>query len=195
VTNDSHFLSIAEETAAWFIQSGMVDPATTLVVDGLTTDCVPTGDEWTYNSGILLQAFSSLYKVTGNQTYATYAKTCANAAIRRFQSKEAPGILADDCCSTAEACDCSADAASFHGILARSLGKFLTVFPDEEDIADAVRVNAASAWNNRDYATDQLGISWWSPVIVDEDFDGDKNLECVAQMAGLHLLNANKTIP
>lgn len=154
-TSHNHYLATATESANWFLNSGMIDE-NSLVVDGLTEDCRPTEDTYSYNNAILFQAFSAIYDVTSNATYAMYAEDLAKAATSHFTATDFPDILADDCCKDAESCDCNHDGIVFHAILARSLAKFSQIFPHNDlAIPKLLQNNADSMWAQRDPTNNQ----------------------------------------
>ncbi|GMH90903.1 hypothetical protein TrST_g5942 [Triparma strigata] len=186
VTEERQYLQTAIKTWEWFAESGMIN-SDNLVVDGLTEDCNPTGDPFSYNSGILIHSLSSLYEITNDKVYLANATFVANAALERFQSSDAPGILADDCCKSVDDCDCNHDGISFHGILARSLAAFVKAGGDVDgNVASVLKFNAETAWDNRDADTNQIGIAWEGAILEDMD----PNDACVAQTAGIQLLTA-----
>lgn len=98
------YLDWAMKEWNWFTNSGMINPATGLVNDGLTNDCQNNnGTTWTYNQGVLLDGAGLLSQATGNASILAVASGVASATLT--QLVDSNGVLVEPCDSRVNNCD------------------------------------------------------------------------------------------
>jgi hypothetical protein len=185
-TMEEKYRDIADDVTGWFMRSGMLTDSFG-VVDGLDASCVANGLEWTYNDGMVIEAFYKHGQNTNNNTLLDIAERVAERAVDRFTVEGAEGgeVLAEDCCVTPTDCACNQDGIMFKGVLAKSLS--LLGSHDEFLLG---QMNAMS--KHKDADTGRYGIAW--NYDAKESIDG-RELDdvCTAQIAALMAVAAGET--
>jgi predicted alpha-1,6-mannanase (GH76 family) len=160
------YLDWAQQEWNWFESSGMIDPSTNLINDGLNVNpdgsCTNNGQTtWTYNQGVLLSGLARLSAATGNLTLLEVGKNIVTAVINELTDNN---ILIEPCNG-----NCDGDQEIFKGIFARHLSYFMQILPPsaEDNVTDAIRawvLQNAVAMQEQDYCPNQgYGISWEGP--------------------------------
>lgn len=160
--------------------ANLVDPETGFVWDGMNR----LGDgridkDWrfTYCQGVIIGAAIELYKYTGDIAYVESAKRTAFAAKAQL-TDPASGMLPDEG---------NGDCGLFKGILIRYIRELLRLQPDFAEMADLLKVNADTLWNDgRDPATGLFSQSWKTrpdPVLdLSTHLSGIMLMEAVASL-------------
>lgn len=81
-TGDSSYLTKSEAIYAW-ARTHCYDPSSGRVYEGTNASGI-YGDDNAYNSGLLVNAANSLYKITGNSQYYNDATTAAAHVINKY---------------------------------------------------------------------------------------------------------------
>ena len=172
---DSVYLGWATQAWTWFSGSGMIN-ASSLVEDGLTTDCKGNGQTtWTYNQGIILGAAVELFNATSDMSYLTQAQKLADASTTSLVT--ASGILQEPC---EPSTTCNDDQTNFKGIYQRHLLRLYDASLDP-DYGAFLYKNAHSVNANDRAADNSLGNVWSGP------FDSS---DAQRQSSGLQALHA-----
>lgn len=174
------YLDAATSGWNWFKGTGMIG-SDNLVVDGLTSDCKPTGDKFTYNQGVILGGLVDLNKLTGDGSYLDSASNIANAVTASGSSlTDANGILHEGC-DRNESCD--DNGAQFKGVFVRNLRK-LQLARGNDAWKSFLQNNARSLWE-KDLQDDNgaitLGENWAGPFAT---------TGATSQISALDALNA-----
>ncbi len=131
-TKDVGYLNKSKSIYAW-ARSRIFDTTTGRVYEGVD-DNGKRGDDNVYNSGLLINAAASLYKITGDKTYYNDAILAADHVIKRFP------IMIDDHPAN----------GGFGGEqFFRGLSKFATQNKLWGKYWQWFHDNATTAWNNR----------------------------------------------
>lgn len=167
----------AQRSISWFLQSGMINASTSLVVDGLSATCAPTGEVYTYNQGVLLGGFTEFALVQSEQANSWSLGRVASEIVDAATTKlidPANGVLTESSCG---------DGALFKGIFTRYLRYFLvtsaqsSVFSivtetQRQEWQTFLQVQAQSIWDRaRDskYQTSYVAKSW------NREYDSEEN--------------------
>jgi hypothetical protein len=113
---DTVWLQRATTAATWYRSSGLIN-SSGLVNDGLTSSCANNGSTvWSYNQGLAIGGFTELWRVTGDSSLLTVARTLADAAISSPQLTRG-GVLTESCDIGSATCD--DNQKQFKGIFMR----------------------------------------------------------------------------
>ncbi|MCB0284577.1 MAG: glycoside hydrolase family 76 protein [Calditrichaeota bacterium] len=155
VFNDRTAFEWAQSAASWFIKSGMIN-SDYLVNDGLDHCRNNNGITWTYNQGVIMGAFTYLFKATNDSLYLNTAVKIANAAIATLVDNR--GILKEP-----NEPNCNADQVQFKGIFIRNLA-ILDEIKNDLNYKLFIKNNANSIWQKaRDIESGQIGLMWSGP--------------------------------
>lgn len=83
ITKKAQYLTWAEQIYAW-TKAKLQDPEDYLYYDHISLDESISQTKYTYNTGCMLAAASTLYEVTKNEAYLTDAKNMAGSATGHF---------------------------------------------------------------------------------------------------------------
>lgn len=130
ITHKEKYKDIANETWSWFKHSGLINQDFT-VADHYAIDNNGCGNklDWhfSYNSGLLLRALASLYKINNsNQKYLDLGKKIANAAMHDYTMG---GVITENCTNVMA---CADDGFMFKGIYAYDLANFALITKDKQ---------------------------------------------------------------
>eukprot|EP00026_Physarum_polycephalum_P012298 Phypoly_transcript_12592.p1 GENE.Phypoly_transcript_12592~~Phypoly_transcript_12592.p1 ORF type:complete len:348 (+),score=34.13 Phypoly_transcript_12592:36-1079(+) len=159
-TNDSGYMTWANEEWKWFSASGMIN-SDYLINDGLTSSCTNNGGTtWTYNQGVILGGLTAMHTITGDSNYLVFAEKIASAAINNLSAN---GTLQEPC---EPKNDCDTDQTQFKGIFMRNLA-YLAKSTQNQTYFDFITTNAQTIWNN-DRSGDALGLKWGGPYDTED---------------------------
>jgi hypothetical protein len=116
-----HYLVWAQAEWDWLAGSGIIDPATNLLNDGLDSSTCLNNNQttWTYSQGLLLDGLDLLAQATGGNA-STFASAQAVARAAMTKLVTATGILAEPCTN------CDGDQHIFKGVWARHMGRVVS---------------------------------------------------------------------
>ena len=156
------------------------------IIDGLTDDCKPTGDYWSYNQGIILGGLGKLYEKTKNDEFAEFGEKLINSII----DSKIPhnpwlydeGILRERCEP-----ECGNGPKQFKGIYARYVDYFYRSCLKNgrqinEKIKDFIHFNAETMWTQSRDEMDRFGLVWKGPA---------GQTDSIQQTSGIDLLIAD----
>ncbi|KAH8827857.1 glycoside hydrolase family 76 protein [Flagelloscypha sp. PMI_526] len=175
VTKEEKYLKTAQDTWAWFKNSGMKSADNGLYNDGLVTaTCKNNGQtQWTYNQGVILVglAYLSKYDPALADEAINQAFGIMDAVIQTMASNN--NGLKESCDSaTATSNNCNSDQQTFKGILMMymawflqvtgrdSNGKYADFVKNQGDKIMANAVGPAGFYSNVWYAPNQGGAIW-----------------------------------
>jgi len=164
---------------AYFLHNANLLNSNNTIVDGLTLNCFPEGDVFTYNQGVILGAYVEMHTLTQDPAYIDRATVIAGGALRHLVDEN--GILT-------EMVDYPSDdhtACQFKGIFARNLAILHSTgaSPDSAHYASFLRNNADSIWRtDRDYEG-RLGSEWQGPVDNPSAASHSSALDCLVAAA------------
>ncbi|KAH9460082.1 hypothetical protein MJO28_004255 [Puccinia striiformis f. sp. tritici] len=120
INKDAGTLEKAKCMVDWVISSGLANPHTGVLMDGISTkDCAAfTTFQWTYNYGQWLGSLAWMHRATGDQKYLDMATPYFDYSLRSFAASNTSGIIAELCESTAS---CNRDQQGFKAIYVRNL--------------------------------------------------------------------------
>jgi len=167
------YLTLAKDHWDWFRTSGMIDPTTNLINDGLTivnaSTCVNNGMQtWSYNQGVVLGGLVELANATGDGGYLRAASDIAKAAVAHLTSGDDDDDDDDDGKAVIHETDrcephCGLDGSQFKGVFVRNL-HYLWAATGDAALRDTIVTNADSIWDHNRNDRNQLGIDWRGPV-------------------------------
>lgn len=121
-----YYASWAQTAWAWFTGSGMLNPATGLVNDGLNASCQNNGQTtWTYNQGVLLDGAGLMSTIAGNSSAVAVAEGIVDAVIAHLTSPTSFGPVLVEPCGAGSSC--MPDGVIFKGIFMRHLAELVTL--------------------------------------------------------------------
>ncbi|CAM6091733.1 unnamed protein product [Calypogeia fissa] len=155
----------AMQSFNWFQQSGMLNPSSNLINDGLNSTCQNNNQTtWTYNQGVILSAATNMYKITNDTSYLNYTTI---AALTNLVYPD-DGVLMDPCDLDPGGCD--ADGSQFKGVFVRHLlyatQVLETVLRSPASWRKDIGHMADIMWANsrlQNGTTDELGGNWKGP--------------------------------
>jgi len=166
-TNDPRYLAWALDEWNWFQRSGMLDPNTGLINDGLdlatcTNNQLPV---WTYNQGVILGGLADLFVVTKDPKPLAAAWALAQAVI---QPSAQALVNADHVLMEPKfvGAPYDVDAIQFKGIFVRNLSHLASVDPDSSHwpvYSTFIAANANSLWLNSRNDSSCFGYDWAGP--------------------------------
>ncbi|PLW50196.1 hypothetical protein PCASD_01902 [Puccinia coronata f. sp. avenae] len=119
ITKDPQTLHQAKHILDWVISSGLANPRTGLLMDGVSskncTDFITF--QWSYNYGQLLGSLAWMHRATGDQRFLDMAAPYLDYSARTFASSNTSGVIAELC----ETTSCSRDQQGFKAVYARNL--------------------------------------------------------------------------
>ncbi|XP_061171978.1 uncharacterized protein LOC133181504 [Saccostrea echinata] len=126
LTNNTEFRSKYKKIEEYIFSNNLINSSTFLLSDGIDLNsCKPSNSVgFTYETGIMMGAFSEMYKLTNNDSYLILADKIATAAIQ--YNSNASGIFTEKNCDP----DCDDDAKMFKGIFVRNLRYFMDTVND-----------------------------------------------------------------
>jgi predicted alpha-1,6-mannanase (GH76 family) len=152
----ARYLDWAKREKRWFVQSGLINEQG-LINDGLDGACRNNHKTtWTYNQGVILTGLSGLSRLTHDTSSMRLANRIAHAV--HTQLEDARGILHDPCEP-----ECGEDGIQFKGILVRNLAVLDRAAPSAE-IAEMLKQNAASIWENARTEKGMFSVNWAGPA-------------------------------
>ncbi|KAI1783554.1 glycoside hydrolase family 76 protein [Ganoderma leucocontextum] len=174
---DATYLSNAQETWTWLLNSGMRN-SQGLWNDGLTSSCQNNGQTtWIYNQGVVASGLAELYLATGDSSLLTQAEITLDAAI---SLKTQNGILKESCDDADPTSTCDNDQAMFKGLWMKHLQFYLDRAPDRvSKYTDFIGAQESAVYH---YATGSdwtIGNVWYAPN------DGGSLFTAETQTAGL----------
>jgi predicted alpha-1,6-mannanase (GH76 family) len=167
-TNNELYLAWVLDEWNWFQKSGMQDPNTGLVNDGLDkATCTNNhGNTWTYNQGVILGGLADLYLATRDLNPLAWAWALAQAVIQPSAHTlvDANHVLTEpEYWRTPPYDD---DGIQFKGIFVRNLSYLASVDPDGDHwpvYSTFIAANANSLWLNSRNDSDCFGYDWAGP--------------------------------
>ncbi|MDR7320077.1 MULTISPECIES: glycoside hydrolase family 76 protein [Catenuloplanes] len=163
----------AEAGWAWFRGTGMIN-GDNLVIDGISLQtCRGVSGPLTYNQGVLINALTGLYRLTGNAEQLATARRLADAVTVSGRLTQ-NGILREP----GEQDNCAGDQPSWKGAFARGLGVLNRATGGA--YTPWLRRNADTIYAGNRNTFDAYGSHWSGPYI-------DTNHGC--QHSALDLLN------
>jgi predicted alpha-1,6-mannanase (GH76 family) len=167
-TSDARYRAWALDEWNWFQRSGMQDPNTGLINDGLdSTTCTNNhGNAWSYNQGVILGGLADLFLTTQDPAHLAAAWTIAQAVIQPSANSlvDANHVLMEPGYSGAPSYD--DDAIQFKGIFARNLSYLASVDPESAHwpvYSTFLAANANSLWLNSRNENNYFGYNWAGP--------------------------------
>jgi predicted alpha-1,6-mannanase (GH76 family) len=158
IPGDSRYLGWAQAEWSWFSSSGMINPRSHLINDGLDGCANNSEPTWTYNQGVILAGLAQLYTATKDAALLTEAESIARAAISRLT---VAGVVYEQCS------DCTvgtfADVESFQGIFVRDL-KVLAVSARTKQFNSFFIRQSQSVRTYDTNARHQVGLHWAGPI-------------------------------
>lgn len=120
ITQDANTLSEAKRILDWVISSGLANPETGVLLDGMSTgNCQEfTTRQWTYNYGQWLGSLAWMHKASGEQRYLDMAAPYLDYSQRTFAASDTSGIIAELC---ERDTSCNRDQQGFKAIYVRNL--------------------------------------------------------------------------
>ncbi|KAA1110436.1 hydrolase 76 protein [Puccinia graminis f. sp. tritici] len=120
ITKDPETLEMAKSILEWVISSGIANPKTGLLMDGLSiNNCTDfTTFQWSYNYGQWLGSLAWMHKATGDQKYLDMATPYFDYSQRTFAASNTSGIISELCEPDGS---CNRDQKGFKAIYARNL--------------------------------------------------------------------------
>jgi predicted alpha-1,6-mannanase (GH76 family) len=167
-TNDPRYLAWALDEWNWFQKSGMQDPNTLLINDGLDLATCTNNHEkvWTYNQGVILSGLADLFLVTKDPKPLASAFALAQAVIQHPANKlvNVNHVLMEPEYSGAPPYE--SDQIQFKGIFMRNLSYLASVDPDSSHwpvYSTFIAANANSLWLNSRNDSGCFGYDWAGP--------------------------------
>lgn len=181
-TNKAQYLDWTNKNIEWFLNSGMINPTTGLVMDG-TKNCIATGAYYTYNQGVAMAALAEAYLITKDKKYLKAANGIAKSTINSTNIMiDANGILKEPGNSNRSL---GADGIQFKGIFMRHLG-FLNGVSKDKDYKAFILKNADSnITNNYDTASKSYGSFWAGPFDKPHSGGHSSAMECILEAYAL----------
>ncbi|PLW27520.1 hypothetical protein PCANC_25143 [Puccinia coronata f. sp. avenae] len=157
ITKDPQTLYQAKCILDWVISSGLANPGTGLLMDGVSVkNCTDfTTFQWSYNYGQWLGSLAWMHRASGDQRYLDMAAPYLDYSERTFASSNTSGIITELCEADAS---CNRDQQGFKAIYARNLAYLhqettnITMKQTIENIIDTsvqamARQSCDSNWN------------------------------------------------
>jgi predicted alpha-1,6-mannanase (GH76 family) len=155
LTGDSIFWDRAYRSMNWVLSSGMIG-ADYLIVDGLTSECTPTGAKYTYNQGVILGGISDLLLDVNYIDEYNLLQLGENITSSVAANMVTPGgVLSETSCG---------DGALFKGIYTRYLRYFLSESApsNSAEMEQFLGIQADSLWSSdRDDSFSYFGKNWY----------------------------------
>ncbi|EFP77527.1 hydrolase 76 protein [Puccinia graminis f. sp. tritici] len=120
ITKDPETLEKAKCILEWVISSGLANPKTGLLMDGMSIkNCTDfTTYQWSYNYGQWLGSLAWMHRATGDQKYLDMATPYFDYSQRTFAASNTSGIISELCEHNAA---CSRDQKGFKAVYVRNL--------------------------------------------------------------------------
>ena len=121
LTNDTTFKRKYEMIENYIFTNNLINSSTYLLSDGIDlSSCHPSDSVgYTYETGIMIGAFSEMFKITQNESYLNLADKMTTAAIK--YNSNSNGIFTEKNCDP----NCNDDAKMFKGVFVRNLRYFM----------------------------------------------------------------------
>lgn len=184
-TEKSYFLNEAKEVADWFIKTGMIN-GYNLVQDGLDTNTKTVGSctqTYTYNQGVILDAFARLSVATKDKTYVRIAQKIADATITKLVLSVGNGEILTEKGEHPNTTASHSDGNAFKGIFCRYLGYFIDQLKilnlPYDTYVNFLKYNADYLWKTQN--STGFGFRW-------DQIDGNSN--STTTTSALDLFNA-----
>jgi predicted alpha-1,6-mannanase (GH76 family) len=189
ITHDQMYKDVANNTWAWFLQSGLITPnhilADNYTIDGKGQCSSLVNWHFTYNNGMLLSAVNMLAQINHQKKFNILAHNIAKAAIHDYSKG---GVIEENCTN---AYACADDKFMFKGIFVYNLALYAKQNKHDKLMIRKIMAQNYAKLQAVQNAAQVYAFNWSLPVNFERDDSLYNPADIVSHLSVVYLLLAN----